>query len=515
MPKSTTKTTHTTLQQRLELVQYKHQHPNSSQRQLQEWFYSKYNTTISQPTLSQILNTPGLQNTPAHQLQRKNTKTGANTTLENALYQWFSINQYKVNITNDMLQFKAKELSSNHAFLGHLKDIDYSIGWLERFKKRFNIKSRFKHGEAASIPPLQHSEILEIKEELSNYPPEDIYNMDETALFFRLQGQHSLSTTQISGSKSAKDRITIVLCTNSTGTHQLPLWIIGKYNNPRAFKGINTNRLPAIYKSNKKAWMNTILFKEWIYWLDNQVKRPIILLMDNFKAHSTNYNLKNIKTLLLPPNTTAKLQPLDAGIIHAFKAHYRKLYGLQLLQDLNKNEAKIGQINILNALFLASEAWESVNKTTIFNCFKHTGLFRQYNPQNSELDQEMQALQDSLQEIQLQLPMAIRMDINTLLNHPLEAARSEEGLTDTDIIDLVSQEEEEIIPENQQEIVPAINTSTAIQHIKELQQFVLQKLENDEKAKELSIQLQKFLISLHSDQQKKAKQTKILDFFSK
>jgi len=514
MPKSTTKTTHTTLQQRLEIAEYKQKHPNSTQKQIQDWFYSKYNTIISQPSLSRILNAPTNTNTPAHLLQRKNTKTGTNTTLENALYQWFSINQYKLNITNEMLQFKARELAGNFAFSGQLNTIEYSTGWLERFKKRFNIKSRFKHGEAASIPTIQNDKINEIKDQLSNYNPEDIYNMDETALFYRLQGQHSLSNAQIPGFKLPKDRITLVLCTNSTGSHKLPLWIIGKYKNPRAFKSINTTRLPAIYKSNKKAWMNTILFKEWIHWLDIQVKRPILLVMDNFSAHTMDYNLKNIKTLFLPPNTTTKLQPLDAGIIHAFKAHYRKLYGLQLLQDLNTNATKLGHINVLNALFLASEAWESVNTKTIYNCFKHTGLFHQYNTENSNLNAQLQQLQEELQQVQLQLPMAIRMDINTLLNSPLEAARSVDILTDEDIIDLVSQEEEEISLEEQEEIVPAINTTAAIQNIKELQQFVLEKVENDEKAKQYSSQLQKLLIDLQSSQFKKAKQTKISDFFS-
>uniref|UniRef100_U9SNZ5 DDE-1 domain-containing protein n=1 Tax=Rhizophagus irregularis (strain DAOM 181602 / DAOM 197198 / MUCL 43194) TaxID=747089 RepID=U9SNZ5_RHIID len=35
-------------------------------------------------------------------------------------------------------------------------------------------------------------------------------------------------------------------------------------------------------------------------------------------------NLTNIKLIYLPPNTTAHLQPMDAGIIHSFKAKYKK-----------------------------------------------------------------------------------------------------------------------------------------------------------------------------------------------
>ncbi|SPO31912.1 uncharacterized protein UTRI_10314 [Ustilago trichophora] len=515
MPQYIKKNTHTTLQQRLEIAKYKARHPAASQKEMQDWFFSKFDLKISQPTLSRILNTTQIQNIPTHQLSRKNLKSAANTTLENALFQWFSINQHKINITNNILQIKAKDFAAKLASTGNLT---FSIGWVERFKKRFHIQSRIKHGEAASIPRIQQEKILELKEEISNYQPDDIYNMDETGLFFRLQGQHALTNTIIPGFKTPKDRITIVICSNSTGNHKLPLWIIGKFANPRAFKSIkNTNRLPAIYKSNKKAWMNSILFKEWIYWLDNQVKRPILLLMDNFKAHNIDYNLKNIKILLLPPNTTAQLQPLDAGIIKAFKSHYRWLYGLQLLDDLNldqnQSKNKIGQINVLEALFLASEAWESVNMTTIYNCFRHTGLFHQYNSRNARINEELHKTQEQLQQLQLQLPMALRMDINSLLNHPLEAARTIDitTLDDDDIVDMVSQEEEEaIIPEIG---IPAIKTDTAIKNIKELQQFVMGKVENDENAKLYCMQLQSLLREIQAAQLKNAKQTKISQFF--
>lgn len=56
--------------------------------------------------------------------------------------------------------------------------------------------------------------------------------------------------------------------------------------------------------------------------------RKILLFMDNAGCHLVHLTDKysNIKVVFIPPNTTAKLQPLDLGIIKTFKTHYRKLF---------------------------------------------------------------------------------------------------------------------------------------------------------------------------------------------
>ena len=58
--------------------------------------------------------------------------------------------------------------------------------------------------------------------------------------------------------------------------------------------------------------------------LDRKMKiqnRNVVLFLDNAFNHqeSIEKNLSNIKLVLLPKNTTSRLQPVDAGIIRAFR----------------------------------------------------------------------------------------------------------------------------------------------------------------------------------------------------
>ncbi|CAG8642331.1 10634_t:CDS:2, partial [Diversispora eburnea] len=55
--------------------------------------------------------------------------------------------------------------------------------------------------------------------------------------------------------KKEKVRTTVLLCSNSTGSHKLCPLVIGTSKKPQYFNKINISQLPVIYKNNKKAWM--------------------------------------------------------------------------------------------------------------------------------------------------------------------------------------------------------------------------------------------------------------------
>lgn len=176
-----------------------------------------------------------------------------------------------------------------------------------------------------------------VQARVAQYPLEDQYNCDETGLFWKAIPERSLLTQRIAGIKSDKARISLHFCVNASGSHKLQPWVIGKYQQPRCFRaaGVNIQRLNCVYRSNKKSWMTGSIFKEWLRWFNRQMaSRNVVLLMDNFSAHIAAYNelcaqpsghsLQNTEIVWLPPNSTSKTQPLDQGIIAAFKAIYRR-----------------------------------------------------------------------------------------------------------------------------------------------------------------------------------------------
>jgi hypothetical protein len=88
------------------------------------------------------------------------------------------------------------------------------------------------------------------------YDPKNIFNADETALFFRATPTRSLIQCGESskGTKQAKDRLSILLATSMLGEKLKPL-VIGHVAYPRAFRAahINVDKLPAHWRSNKKS----------------------------------------------------------------------------------------------------------------------------------------------------------------------------------------------------------------------------------------------------------------------
>ena len=159
---------------------------------------------------------------------------------------------------------------------------------------------------------------------LSKYKLENIFNADEFGLFYQClpDKTYHLKGEKCSGGEKSKVRLTGMAAASAVG-EKLPMFVKWKSKNSRCFK--NVKHLPCEYKSQKKSWMNSEIFEEWVRKLDRKFRaddRNIALIIDKCPAHPSISNLTNVKLVFLHPNTTSILQPMDQGVIRGLEAHY-------------------------------------------------------------------------------------------------------------------------------------------------------------------------------------------------
>ena len=132
--------------------------------------------------------------------------------------------------------------------------LNLSNGWLGRYKERKGLKELKRHGEAASAnAETVKNERERIQELIKRHCFElrDIFNMDETGLFYayipnlslsftfdrqiRMAPDRGLTDCEQSGIKGNINRLTYAFMSNADGSEKLPPIIIGKPAMPRAF----------------------------------------------------------------------------------------------------------------------------------------------------------------------------------------------------------------------------------------------------------------------------------------
>lgn len=451
--------------ERQELRLHYSQHPKKTQKELINWFYQQFGRWISQSSISDCISSQ------YKHLDSKRFKRGEEgpsrsraphwPALDDALYQVHQRLERRCEvITGDILRKAASRLWQSLPQFAGLKEPSWSTGWLQGFQKRRGIRFNKQHGEAGSVPLEAEKAMIAIRWLLQQYPyAADVYNMDETGLFWKHTPDGSLTTERLAGRKKEKVRLTSIHCTNGDGSDLMPLWIVGKAAKPRAFGSNNRNiqGLPINYRSNTKAWVTGPIACEWLQWFAQRTKgRQVVLLWDNHSAHEVAVKelaqteaLSHVRIVFLPANSTSRFQPCDQGIIACYKAAYRRFYLEYLVDRALANES--GDINLLQAVRWASVAWSSfyIHSQTVANCFRHSTVFSEaagpaLAPTNYSHEQELANRLVQLRVIKQ--PMAIE----TFLNPPDEDAEDPSDqdpvqyVIDQHIVDQDDQLEQEV-----------------------------------------------------------------------
>lgn len=310
--------------------------------------------------------------------KRQKIQCGRSEEFDNALLEWFHEARAS-NIPISGVIFKENAILLAEKF--GMQNFQASAGWLAKFKERYGLAFKSISGESGSVDEKIVEEWkIELKGILDGYDQKNIFNADETGLFYNMMPNKTLSykSEKCFGGKLSKERLTVLLCTNADGSEKLPPLVIGKSRNPRCFK--NTNKKPCEYQNNTKAWMTSSIFIDWIRKFDAKMhkeKRKVLLLIDRCTAHPPNIpGLTNLTIHFLPANCTSKLQPLDLGIIRSVKAYYRKSLIRKLINNsAERDRMKTRKFTILEAMHMVTASWKEVSSSTIKNCFRVAGIY--------------------------------------------------------------------------------------------------------------------------------------------
>ncbi len=282
-------------------------------------------------------------------------RTAGYCDLDKIMWEWFTRARSKnIPVSGKTIQEKALMYAAE---LGHSEFTD-SNGWLARWQARHNVRMSILSGESGDVDKsVVEDWSKRLDSVCAGYKLQDIFNADETGLFYRSLPSRSLVSKgdDCKGGKKSKERMTVLLACSAVGEKLTPL-VIGHSAKPQCFKGLaSTLCLPVTYSSNKKAWMTSDLFQQWLDKLNGKMKtenRSILLFIDNCSAHP-DVTLSNIKLVFLPPNTTSKLQPCDAGIIQNVQLLFRKSLVRHVLFHMDEatSASQVAKkVNVLDAI---------------------------------------------------------------------------------------------------------------------------------------------------------------------
>ena len=207
---------------------------------------------------------------------------------------------------------------------------------------------------------------------------------DETALFYKSlpHRTYCFDGDKPAGSAKRKDRLTLLIITNMDGSDHRKLSVIGKSKTPRCLQKkykMQVKDMSVDWYASKNAWMTGEIHHQIMSKLNNEMRlsnRHILYVCDNASSHQVR-EYSHIKFLMLPPNATSIMQPLDQGIILSAKRRYKKKLAEGYLACVENNKdanSLLKALDIVQATNMIAASWRETSSTIIQNCFRKAGF---------------------------------------------------------------------------------------------------------------------------------------------
>lgn len=278
-----------------------------------------------------------------------------------------------------------------------LMKMTFSTSWaIDWARKNGFMTKKIKEEEA---PVIDESDLF--RNDIKKYEISNIYCLADPLFFYKVLPRQKYVLKSETGIKSTnsmklKDRVTLYMCTNATGTDKIPLTMIGNAKNPRCFGKDNQKELFKYYYNNENAFSDSKTVKRWyievfLPHIRSVTAEKILLIVPFVSKEISSFDeTKQVKCITLPANNDSFRSPMSMGVVECLKREYRYnllkdiLSSFQNRQKQRKESTKMSagtaglaegrEPHLLNAMEMLNEAWKGMKESVISVSWIKSGL---------------------------------------------------------------------------------------------------------------------------------------------
>ncbi|XP_076285983.1 uncharacterized protein LOC143211833 [Lasioglossum baleicum] len=284
--------------------------------------------------------------------------------LKQELFQWVCDRHATSSILDKhLLREKTLELTKSFG----LTEFKWSNKWMSCFLKEHSIVT--DPSDLSRLDPVFRNYrdwIDMMRSTIIKYKYRDLFHVDELSMYSDVLPSRILSSSKIVGNPDvygiSRNRITVLLGCNSSGSTKLPLLVCGPYSS-------RTTTKDHVYCHSENSTISDDLFKDWLTALNDRMSRTnrkILLFLSRSRSRALrDFPLSNVNLIYLPTDFPSMLRPLQKDVFHYVKMIFRRRYA----ERLKRHTSEWNLRDILESLI---EAWETLPREIVVHGFQRT-----------------------------------------------------------------------------------------------------------------------------------------------
>lgn len=246
------------------------------------------------------------------------------------------IPNHDLNFPRFLVKSYLDALGRRTIFKGNFPGYDWGASFLKRHPVlRTRVAENMKRARAKVSPEIVTKFFENLKPNIEGIPPENIMNYDESA-FVNDPGKEKVLVrrgTKYPAKITEHSRVSVsVMVAGTASGDLLPPYVVYKSDcmwSTWILDGVHGAR----YNRTKSGWFDQRTFEDWfnkiaLKYLKNLPGKKL-MIGDNLASHLSLTVIRkcerhNIQFVLLPPNSTQYLQPLDVAVFRPLKGAWRR-----------------------------------------------------------------------------------------------------------------------------------------------------------------------------------------------